>query len=190
MKYLLIVLIFYNQASFAQNDSTIYYKEVGWTIKLPLDFKITDLKSFVDYKKAMDTLEARSGGIIRPYKATHLLSAARDRYNVIVSTFYYSPTASMDSLREMEKNEQNNFYYLFSKQLRGNPDTLRSIIIIDGQKFDDLYMYLIINEKFTFHGNRLTAFYKGGILQIVYTYTDVAVGNELSDMLDKSKFNK
>ena len=48
---MLIVLILCYQASLAQNDTTIYFKEVGWTINLPLDFKITDLKSFVIIKR-------------------------------------------------------------------------------------------------------------------------------------------
>ena len=42
MKLLLLAYLFSCQYSFGQSDSTIYFKEFGWTIKLPSDLKIVE----------------------------------------------------------------------------------------------------------------------------------------------------
>jgi hypothetical protein len=191
MKLLGIFLLVGFQSAFGQYDTTIYYKDPGWTLHLPGDFKIVD-STLVAAKQKSGTkmLEDTSH---QPADLTHtryFITAMRDKQNYFSANFTVSPYITAKNWQSVDSTEKETFLRTLAAQIRLPPDSSSSLITLDGVPFKKLQASFPMGEKSTFIITYLGAFFKGKYLAVIYFYIDPAAGNEITQMLSHSTFDK
>jgi hypothetical protein len=189
MKLLLVACIFCFQSTFGQTDSTIYFKEFGWTIKLPSDFKITDSVSIAANDEVARYNVMKAGKVPSLSPIRHLLTATKGRLN---SFSIQSDTSNYYSILNWESKDslgKEKVIDVFNSQTTLKPEIIHSIVKIDGVRFRKL-LAIYSNEKEKLYFVDLGTYRKGGYFEIVYFYRDSTAGKEIEHMISISKFDK
>jgi hypothetical protein len=170
-------------------DSTIYFEEIGWTIRLPSDLKIADStnESAVEWR-GQKIVENLNNQKIDMTNTRNLITAKRDDLN----WFKLAYNSSNGITNETWKQADSAYYALvlktLIKKLSVKVDTINLIVLYDGIEFVKHQAIFAVNEKVSLNTNHLCTFYKGHCIIIGYVYTDSVVGDEISNMLITSKF--
>lgn len=189
MKYCGIVFLFCFQTSFGQADSTIYFKEIGWTIKLPSDFHVVDTTS-QEWKRINieddDPIHRIDNG-----NTTDLITAFKGRCCLFSSNFTNGDRYSKESWENTDDSIKMELFKAY-RSSEFNLDTTYSIVDLDGLNFKK-FKIALRNGKVDFMWvSLLSAFIKGHYLLIFYNYDidNVAAGDEILKMLNTSRFEK
>ena len=190
--FLLAAIVFF-QPIFGQTDSLTHtFSEVGWTIKIPPDFKIVDSATRATNTAVGKAAIAKSSNTnANTSKLINLISISKDKLNYFNSNLNYSTAITKDNWETVDKSAKEIFFNTFIKQLpNGKIDTANAIRSIDGVDFKSFQATCLVNEKVSLHICYLSQFYKEHYFVISYFYVDNAAGTEIDDMLKNSKFEK
>jgi hypothetical protein len=186
-----MALIFCYQTSFGQTDSTIYFKEFAWTIKLPTDLKIIEPKITAErQKKGIKLVEGTIDKKIDSTDIVQLISAGKDKANFFVANYSTSKKATEANYDSTDNAIKQIYFKTLRSNIAGNFDTLSTIVLLDGIKFKKYQDNLNISEGIKIFTWVMTAFYKNYFLSITAIYTDLKIGDEISNMLLTSTFDK
>jgi hypothetical protein len=136
MKLITIGFLFFCYSSVAQTDSTIYFREFGWTIHLPSDFKIVDTASITALKNAgHKAIKESTGENVSRSATTDLITAKNGRYNYFVSNYTNTNSITAENWGITYDSVRQLILITLEKQIPIVPDTSTSLIDIDGVKF-------------------------------------------------------
>jgi hypothetical protein len=172
------------------NDSVFYFKEVGWTIKLPAGFKIVDsLTRAASVIKGEAMIEKTMKTDIDTANTIHLISASRDKANYFTASLANPGFVNIDNWEETDRLVKAIVYNTLQSQLpKTKIDTSSITETLQQVDFRSFTMDIKINAKVTLHSILLTSFYKDYFFSIRCLYTDDKIGNEIITMLKTSKF--
>jgi hypothetical protein len=171
MKLVLLASLFFVKFSLGQKDSTIYFKELGWAIKIPADFKIKRQKYNGNLSGAKTIIEASR--------------SSTDFFNI---TFTTSTSITLENWEDSDRVAKGEILKEFVKKIPIEPTLYKSFVGVDGIEFKDFEADYKINEKVTFHLLFLSAFLKSHYILISYYFINNP--DEFLNMIDKSKFDK
>jgi hypothetical protein len=191
MKWWGFILLLNYQTTFGQSDTTIYFKEPGWTIRLPGDFKIVDSALVAAKQKAgAQMVEKTTQEPVDITNTRYFITAMRDKQNYFSANFTVSPYITPKNWQEVDSTEKETLLKTLTGQFRLHPDATQSIVSLDGIQFKKLQAVFPLGEKSTFIICYIGAFFKGKYLAAIYFYTEPAAGSEITQMLEHSKFDK
>lgn len=178
---------------FGQTTTTYLLKDIGWTIKLPSEFKLEE--SSVIAKESKDgivILENVSHLNINTTATKNLISASKDQLNQFNVTLSKSTAPNDHYWDSVNNNVLKIFYKAMVKQVPPDAkvDSSRTVETIDGIPFKSFRMDIKINNNLVVHNFIVTKLYKGSTLSINYDFTDESVGEEIKKMIGESAFVK
>ena len=175
----LSVFVFIYSTLFGQSYTTYTFRDIGWTIKLPNDFKIED-SATVARNTAEGEIILETESHIDLSKATtkNLITASKDLYTEFNVTLSKSIAPNEHYWDSVNNRVIKIFYNAMIKQASpaAKFDSSRTIESIDGIDFKSFRMDVKLNENLTLHNFLITRLYKGATLSINYYYTDEAAG--------------
>ena len=190
-RLLIAFLIFINSNLFSQNGGSKYFfKAVNWTIVLPSGFIVRDSLSNTESNERGKKLAENANNIKADVSETiTLIGATKNTYDFFNSTITpFNSKNNWDSMNNMIKDvSYNTFHYKIPK---AKIDTVTAFRVIDGLKFDELKVTVILEEKFLFTAVILSRLHKGYQFGISYLFRDEETKNEIEKMLNNSKFEK
>jgi hypothetical protein len=178
---------------FGQTTTIYMLKDIGWTIKLPSDFKLEE--SSVIAKKIKDgivILENESHLNLNVSTTKNLISASKDQFSQFNVTLSKSTAPNEHYWDSVNNNVLKIFYKATVKQAPPDAkvDSSRTVETIDGIPFKSFRMDIKVNNNLTVHNFIVTKLYKGSTLSINYNFADESVGEEIKKMIKESKFVK
>lgn len=188
-----VALITICLTSCGQTNKVYYLKEIGWTIKLPNDFKLDDSMIVVkNTEEGTIILENESHLKLNNPSTKTLISASKDMFNQFNVTLSKSSAPNEYYWDSVNNNVIKIFYNAMLKQAspQAKFDSSRTREIIDGIPFKSFRMDVKVNDDLIVHNFIITKLYKGSTLFINYNYTDESAGEEIKKMLVESKFKK
>jgi hypothetical protein len=191
MKLILVGILFCFQTSFGQADSTLYFKEFGWTVKLPADLKIIDAKITAEQqRKGIKLMESTIDKKIDSTDNVLLISAGRDKVNFFAANYSNSKEITEKNYDSTDKAVKEIFYRALRSNIPGNMDTASSIIVVDGIQFNKFHVNISINDKTKISTGLITSLLRNYYWSLTYVYTDSGVGREIEKMFMESKFER
>jgi isoleucyl-tRNA synthetase len=188
-----LVFFLVSFSCYSQDAEKIFvFKELGWTLSLPVSFKILDSiddsKRSEKGKKASEETNNIEGDIS---KTRTLISAIKNTYNYFNSTITPFDPKKDGSWDSRNKEIKNFMYQAFSTKMEdAKIDSLTTTETIDGLQFDKYKITVTIDNKVLFTTLLLSRFYKGYDFGITYLYLDAETKEEIEQTLMKSKFEK
>ena len=189
----IIFAIFVFNSSFSQDTAKKYtFKEVGWTIVLPLDFTTIDSLDDANRnergKKSMEDANRITADISQ---TKTLISATKNTYNYFNSTVTpFDPLTDGNYETSVKYIKDIVYKTYFDKMTDAKIDSSTTIVTIDGLSFDQFQVTVHVNDKLLFDMFLLTKFYKGYSFGISYLCLDLATKQQIESMLRTSKFDK
>jgi hypothetical protein len=191
MKWLQILLLVGFQNAFAQKDTTIHFKEPGWTIQLPADFIIIDSALMAARQKTeVQLIEEPTADSVNTPHTQYFITAMKDKQNYFSANFTASSYITANNWQSVDSTEKETFLKTLTAQIRIHPDSSSSLVTLDGVRFKKLQASFPLGEKSTFIICYLGTFFKGKYLAVIYFFTDSAAGSEIIQMLHHSTFDK
>ncbi len=190
---LLTIFTFISSALIAQSYTTYTFKDIGWTINLPNDFKIEDSVSVArNTAEGEIILEKESHIDVNTAATKNLISASKGMYTAFNVTLSKSFAPNEHYWDSVNNRVINIFYNAMIKQASPTArfDSSRTIETIDGLDFKSFRMDIRLNDKLTVHSFLVTRLYRGSTLTINYYYTDEPGGEQIKKMIRESKFKK
>lgn len=178
MRYAFFALLLCLQSAFGQSDSTVYVKELAWTIKLPRGFNVIDTTALNAESRA------REGEIhwIKKPKATDtnyhklIFWARNNAGNVMFVDF-------IDSVHDaLGLNFPN-------RKFPNSGESNTTEVIYDGVKFHRLRTKMNTNP-FPYISTTLKTAYNGKVFTIGYAVSDPSMEDEFESMLKASRFDR
>ena len=192
----ILTLIAFNFISiniFGQTEGQLVtFNDVGWTIKVPADFKTVDSSvRAANVEKGKGILDSSISRKINMSKVKNLISAARDRFNYFIVNLSNSTSITNENWEAADSLAKVIYYKSFLSQMpQAKVDTTYAIETIDGREFKKFKIDLIADKRIIIHSFFLSKFYRGHLLSISYLYTDTKAGEEIENMLTASKFER
>lgn len=185
-------LLAFEIASAQELERKYFFKEVGWTISLPADFKTID---------SVDNLKRMERGVKAIEKANNidadasstrtLISATKNKYNYFNVTL--TPFNTMkEGNWEASNQKLKDLVYKTMEARMGNAklDSSSSNEFIDGLKFSKFHVSAVLNNEVKFDMFILVRFHKGFDLGVTYLSLDDRTRQQIESMLKNSRFNK
>jgi hypothetical protein len=179
-------------SSFAQDTSRKYYfKEIGWAIELPQDFKVIDTKYAVNNGLIVPRGFEVASGVKTDSNNSRILICA-----TMGETFFF---ASIDSFKltldswwamVQQKLKEESYERIAKIAPTWKLDSGSTFVNIDGIAFDQFKVSATFNGMQYPNFVRLSKLYKGYYFTITYMYDDEIVRQEIETMLKNSKFDK
>jgi hypothetical protein len=172
-------------------DNTHTFKEVGWTVTIPSDFKLVDSASNASLnQKGLKAMEDANDTKVDIGQTRTLITAMKDKLNYFSSTIQpFDPKADGD-YSEANKAVKNMMYKTFQVQLPdGKIDSSSTSVTLDGLPFDKFQISVTLNNKTLFNMFLLSKLYKGYDFGISYIYVDQSSKDEIESILKSCKFN-
>jgi len=189
---ILLYLTICGQSLSAQRDSlTYYFKNPGWTITIPADFKIMDSATrAANMAIGKAAVEKTTDLIINTSKLKDLITITKGKLNVFSSNLTLSTIITNENWETADKSAKEIFLNSFLKQLPDTKtDTINSIVTIGNIHFKQFQATCVIKEKISLHIFYLSQYYKGHYFIISYFYADESAGEQIKNMLNNSKFD-
>ena len=190
---ILICILFISKFSLSQEAEKKYtFKEVGWTLIIPADFKVLDstenaLMVEQGLKVIGETNEMKAG----PSKTRYLISATKNATNYFGSTITVFGNVK-DSTYKVFNQSVNDL--LYNSFLGINPDAIIDTFStedkIDGLTFAKFHLIVSVDTYTIFNLFLLSKHYMGYALSISYLYSDDKTKEQIEAMLRNSKFTK
>lgn len=172
----------------SQSDTTIYFKEFSWTIKLPSDYKIMDsAKIKADETSGKKTIEESIGVRANMSANVGLISAKKNQASTFIANYSISPKINLQNWESTDSASKVIFRETLDKQIPVKNVKTNSILMLDGVRFKKYKIDYFLNAAI-YHVSLLTTYYKGHYLTIVYTYLNEDLA--IDDMLNASRFDK
>jgi hypothetical protein len=119
-----------------------------------------------------------------------LISVEKDKRNLFIANYSNSKETTEFNYDSTDKAIKLMSYRTIRSNIAGNVDSLSSVVMLDGIRFNKYEIKININDKFKMTMSIVTSFYKGLFLSMSYVYTDNTIGEEIELMLKNSKFEK
>jgi hypothetical protein len=173
--------------SIGQDSTKHYFKEIGWTIHLPLDFKVlSSAQNSTIVNNGKKEIEQTLDAKVNILETLNLISARKSK-NYFNATLTRSNSNSDSVQASFIKSQEEIIYKAMSKDAK--VDSSSTIVNVGGQMFRKFEMIVHINEKTSFGMNLATKLYNGYYFVIVYAYLDKATKEQVETMLIESKFS-
>ena len=191
-KILIAFLIVCCSKAFGQPNPVHNFKQIGWAIQLPTDFKVEDSASFESERREGVLILERSTNLnIGSVKTVTLITAQKNSENSFTATLVKSMAPNEHYWDSINNNTIRLFYKAMADQAPNlKLDSSRKIMTIDGLQFKEFIIELKINGKLIIHSSALWKLYKNYTFSISYTYNDELIGDDIKKMLSKSHFQK
>jgi len=175
-----------------QTDKIYFFKEIGWTITLPSDFKALDsIENAKKNERGLKAIEESNEIKADITELKTLIAASKDTYNYFNSTITpFDPKVDgpYDSTNKIVKDM---VYKTFLDNMpNAKIDSVTTEETIDGLFFDKFHVTITIKENFILNMFLLSKYYKGYDFGISYLYLDVKTKEQIETMLKNSKFKK
>jgi hypothetical protein len=194
MKYLLFALLLSYQTSFGQSDTTLYFKDIGWSIKVPAELKISAEVVASENKKGEARLvETKADGRLdttKPDQSVTLIHASKNQSNLFYSNYIISSKITSGTWESFDSATKEHLFTSVNKQVSAESMVSFSNVNIDGISFRNQREDFINGQHVFFTACFLSTFYKHRYLMIVYFFNEKMIGQEIDDMLKNSKFDK
>ena len=172
----------------AQDSTRHYFKEIGWTIHLPSDFKVLNSEQNTaianNGKKGIEQALDTSVNLLQ----TINLVSARKSKNYFSATLTTNRTKTDIALASFIRSQEEAIYKAMSKDAK--VDSSSTTMNIGKKIFRKFEMIVHINESKSFGMNVVTTFYNGYHFVIVYAYLDEVTQVQIETMLNESNFSK
>lgn len=171
-------------------DRVYTFKEVGWTISLPSDYRVLDSAEIAaKSEKGKKAIEDANDVKTDISDTKTLISATKNRFNIFNSTITpYDPDTDGD-FEAVSQGIKEAIYKTLKESMEADFDTVSSVATIDGLDFDKFLITVNIKGKALLHMALLTKLYKGYDFGITYLYMDDSIRDEIESMLSNSKFS-
>ncbi len=177
----------YAPARVSKPDSTIYFKEFGWTIKLPSDFKIRDTAE-IKVDSADKKIIEQAAGVHLTITKIILISARRDQIANFLANYSASPYINIQNWESIDSASKQVLIRSMDAQIHLKGVSSNSDAMIDGVGFKKFQIDYNMNDSFICHVVCFTSFYKGRYFTISYSWSNDDTA--LADMISNSKFDK
>jgi len=173
--------------SFCQDSTKHYFKEIGWTIHVPLGFKVLGIDQHSTMvnsgKKGM---EQALDTTVNTLKAINLISARKSR-NYFDASLTRINSGIETTKANFIKSQEEAIYKAFSKDAK--VDSSSTTMNVGSQIFRKFEIVVHINETASFGMNMVTKAYKGYYFLIAYVYLDKETKQQIETMLIESMFS-
>jgi hypothetical protein len=190
--FIFLSVILFSTTLAAQNTATKYsFKQIGWTMMLPLDFKMLDSsKQKAIGQKGIDIIKESSGITVDTSTTKTLLTATKGS-NLLTVTLIPFNTATDGDYNVTNQQVKGILYKTFADMVTfGKIDSSSSLQQIDGLLFNNYTIVVTVQDKVLLTTVLLSRYYKGYDFGISYLYLDEETKAEMESMLQHSKFDK
>jgi hypothetical protein len=176
MRYAFYALLLCFHGAFGQSDSTVYVKELAWTIKLPPGFKVIDTATLNAESRAR---ESEIHWIKKPKGPNYhkLVFWARNNAGEVIFVNF------IDSVHDTLGLNFENIKFPSAGESN------ESEVIYDGVKFHKLRTKMNTN-LYPYTSTTLKTAYDGKVFTIEYAVSDSTLEDEIESMLKASKFDR
>jgi hypothetical protein len=175
-----------------KTGKTYTFKEVGWTMTLPPDFRLVDsVRSAEMTRKGVAMMEKSAGTHfdVDPSVARTLITARKGPQSYFNSTIVPYDTAKDGDFAATSKAVKDLLHKTFADKMPdATLDTTSESVKVDGVDFDRYRLSVTARGKAIFTLLLLSKLYKGYLFDISYLYTDVQTKAEMEGILAGSKF--
>lgn len=191
---LILICAFFllTHASAQQIGKIYFFKEIGWTITLPSDFKTLDsIEDAERNERGLKAIEESNEIKADITELKTLIAASKNVYNYFNSTITPFDPKKDGDYDSSSKTVKDMVYKTFlDKMPTAKIDSVTTSEVIDGLLFDKFHVTIIIKENFIMNMFLLSKYYKGYDFGISYLYLDEKTKEQIETMLKTSKFNK
>ncbi len=189
-KWLLIALILASSCNLPRKESKVYtFKDVGWTMTLPAEFKTLDSTGIDNTNQRGKKLMEHSTGTKLDISSTQTLISAKKGNATFSATITPFDTAKDGGYTVAAKTVKDMLYKTFSDQMPGATlDSASEPKTVGGLEFDCFHVTASVKSKPLFTVFVLAKFYKGYDFGISYLYTDAVTKTQIDNILSSSKF--
>jgi hypothetical protein len=189
------LIIFLSTGVFGQQTDTTYtFKQVGWTIILPGDFKVmTQTEDSLKKQQGVKLMEDANDFKADVSQTKTLISATKNQGNLFNATVTpFNTKVDGDFSVSNQSVKQILYKTLKDKMPDAKIDTVTNTRTIDGISFDDFHISVSImgSVKPLFHMFLLSKYYKGYDFGITYIYMNDEIKNQIEKIINTSKFEK
>lgn len=191
-KYILFAIVALAGCNFpGKQQKTYTFKEVGWTMTLPGEFKVLDSTGVDKTNQNGKALMEKSTGAQLDISSTRTLISAKKGNSTFTATITPFDTAKDGDYAAACNVTKGMLYKTFSVQM---PDaTLDSVSErkkIGGLDFDAYHITVSLKSKSVYTIVILVRLQKGYDFGISYLYTDDRTKAQIEGILSGSKFNQ
>ena len=119
-----------------------------------------------------------------------LISAQKEPSNSFIVNYNRSKKVNKANYDSIDNAIRQDLFWPVRHGTGGIFDTLSSVIIIDGIKFNKYQIHVNVKERLNLVMWIMTTFYRNHLIVIAATYTIKEVGEEIEKMFLESKFEK
>jgi len=180
---------FLSQDGYSQDQtSRHYFKEIGWTILVPNDFRVLDSsENETMVNNGKKGIEQDLDTKVNLLKTIQLISAKKSKN-------YFNATLTR---RDVQKNQSPTDFISYQEKAlytamsqNAKVDSSSTKIEMDGLSFRKFDMTIHINETRSFGMSLVSRLYKEFYFVIAYAYSDKETKEQIETMLTTSKFSK
>ena len=185
-------LLVFNASFSQQSDMKYTFREVGWTLVLPADFKVVDsANNAVMTERAKKIIEEANDIKADIFQTRLLISATKSTNNCFSSTletFDAEKDGDFDISNQISKDI---VYKSFSKRIQGAKiDSVSTYEDVAGLSFEKFHLTVSVKDKILFNVCILSKYYQGYDFGISYKYSDDETKEQIETMLRNSKLTK
>lgn len=189
-KYLPLIAILAAACNLSPKTGKIYnFKEVGWTMTLPPQFKVVDSAGVEKINEKGKALMEKSTGAQIDVSTTRTLISAKKGVCYFTSTITPYNTQKDGDYAVASKAVKDMVYKTFTDQMTdATLDSASDPTKVGGLDFDRFRISIAIKGKPVFTMYLLAKLYKGFDFGITYLYTDDQTKTQMENILAGSKF--
>ena len=189
MKILFIIIFsILAKVTIGQDSTKHYFKEIGWTIHLPFDFKVlSSEQNSTIVNRGKNEIEQTLDTNVNIIETINLISAKKSK-NYFNVTLTRNDSKNDIGQAGFIKSQEEIIYRTFSKDAK--VDSSSTTLIIGTKLFRKFEIIVQINETTSFSMNLVTKLFNEYYFVIVYLYLDKATKEQIESMLMESRFSK
>jgi hypothetical protein len=192
MSRLYAVLVFLSLCDFTYSQSNHFFKEIGWSLKVPADFTLFDSATsaqIVDVGKQQ--IEQTINRSINTSDLKGLIAMSKGNLEYFSASLNTDKSITQENWQQLDKSVKETYYKSSVAKLpNAKVDSLSSIKTIGNLPFNKLVLSFKINPQLEFHAALLSTYYKNSYFSITYVYVYKETEQEINTMLNESKFNR
>lgn len=181
-----------SQHATSQRESVQYtFKEIGWTMTIPADFKIIDSAKNAAINKIGKKAMEDANNIEADITTTRtLISARKDASNYFSSTItLFDPKKDGDYAAANKMVKDMVYKTFLDKMPNVQMDSSSNSITLDGLEFDKFHISIKMSDKIVLNMFILSKYYKGYDFGISYLYGDETSKEQIESILSSSRFH-
>ena len=191
--FIFFCTLFVFKFSFAQQaDRKYFFKEVGWTLIIPAEFKIADsTEDAAVGERGKKAIEETNDIKIDISQTKTLITVTKNTYNYFNCTITPFDPKTDGNYEATSQIVKDMLYKTFSEKMpEGKIDSISTQEKIDGLGFDKFRLTISLNDKILFNMFLLSKYYRGYDFGISYLYMDDKTKEQIESMLRNSRFTK